>query len=145
MTDPVAVLRAVYDFINTPYFIGHDPDTIAPCDDINGFDRRMGTPALHDVGNKVALRVRDPLLPPDLFDGYAQTEFWVDTAFKRPGMRVIWALAALASAPKQILAWPQRKPSLSALGSSVLTACCSKLLGLPAESSFATTELSAKA
>ncbi|WP_299828699.1 hypothetical protein [uncultured Roseobacter sp.] len=89
VTDPIAALRAVYDFIDEPYFIGHDPDNIAPCDDMTEFDRRMGTPSLHTVGGAVAPRTRDPLLPPDLFERYAQTEFWADPAFNRPGLRVI--------------------------------------------------------
>lgn len=89
VTDPMAALRAVYDFIGTPYFMGHDPGNIAPCDDMKEFDRRMGTPGLHDVGGKVALRTRDPLLPPDLFERYAQTAFWDDPAFNRPGLRVV--------------------------------------------------------
>lgn len=89
VADPIAALRAVYDFIDEPYFIGHDPDNIAPCDDMTEFDRRMGTPGLHTVGGAVAPRTRDPLLPPDLFERYAQTEFWADPAFNRPGLRVI--------------------------------------------------------
>lgn len=89
VADPIAALRAVYDFIDEPNFIGHDPDNIAPCDDMTEFDRRMGTPGLHTVGGSVAPRTRDPLLPPDLFERYAQTEFWADPAFNRPGLRVI--------------------------------------------------------
>lgn len=87
--DPMRALAAVYDFIDEPAFGGHDPQNIAPSDDMKEFDRRMGTPGLHDAGPRVVPRSRETVLPPDLFERYDRTAFWNEPGFARPGMRIV--------------------------------------------------------
>jgi sulfotransferase len=74
---PHKVLPLVYDFIGEPPF-EHDFDHVEY--DAPEFDVPLGTPGLHKVRSKVELKPRKPVIPPDLFDKYAQLSFWNDPA-----------------------------------------------------------------
>jgi sulfotransferase len=41
------------------------------------FDLGPGTPGLHSVSGKVEWRPRASILPPDLFDRYVSSSFWL--------------------------------------------------------------------
>lgn len=72
---PERVMRLVYDFIGEPWF-DHDFDNLvyhAP-----EFDQALGVSGLHKVKRKVALEPRRTILPPDLFEKYAELSFWRD-------------------------------------------------------------------
>ncbi|WP_192842830.1 MULTISPECIES: sulfotransferase family protein [Pseudomonas] len=72
---PERVLRLVYDFIGEPWF-EHDFDNLAY--DAPEFDQALGVAGLHKVKPKVALESRRTILPPDLFEKYAELSFWND-------------------------------------------------------------------
>ncbi|MGY2180419.1 sulfotransferase family protein [Pseudomonas agarici] len=72
---PERVLRLVYDFIGEPWF-EHDFDHLAY--DAPEFDQALGVAGLHKVKPKVALTSRRTILPPDLFEKYAELSFWND-------------------------------------------------------------------
>ncbi len=46
--------------------------------DAPAFDQALGVAGLHKVKPKVALESRHTILPPDLFEKYAQLSFWND-------------------------------------------------------------------
>jgi sulfotransferase len=72
---PHKVLPLIYQFIGEPLF-EHDYDHVEF--DAPDFDLGLGMPGLHKVQPKVEFKMRDPIIPPDLFDKYAQMSFWND-------------------------------------------------------------------
>lgn len=72
---PDRVMRLVYDFIEEPWF-EHDFNNLAY--DAPEFDQALGMSGLHRVKRKVSLESRRTILPPDLFEQYAQLSFWQD-------------------------------------------------------------------
>ncbi|MGE7955739.1 sulfotransferase family protein [Pseudomonas sp. NPDC089530] len=74
---PERVMRLVYDFIGEPWY-EHDFDGLAY--DAPEFDQALGLAGLHKVKARVALESRRTILPPDLFEKYAELSFWRDGA-----------------------------------------------------------------
>jgi sulfotransferase len=72
---PDRVMRLVYDFIGEPWF-EHDFDNLAY--DAPEFDQALGVSGLHKVKRKVELTPRRTILPPDIFEKYAELSFWND-------------------------------------------------------------------
>lgn len=85
-SDPARAIAAVYDFIGEPAY-GHDFDNISYQAD--EFDLRAGTPGLHTVRKKVAVRERTSVLPPDVFRRFESDVFWLDPALNPRGVRVV--------------------------------------------------------
>ncbi|MBN8736028.1 MAG: sulfotransferase [Xanthomonadales bacterium] len=73
--DPVAAVRAVYQFIGEPWF-EHDFDDVEY--NANEFDARVGMPGLHTVRTKVEAVERKPILPREIFNRFANESFWLD-------------------------------------------------------------------
>ena len=73
--DPKKALDAVYQFIGEPRAT-HNFEAIEF--DASEYDRRAGTPGLHDVRPKVSARMakRETVLPPDLFRRFENDSFW---------------------------------------------------------------------
>ncbi|WP_024619660.1 sulfotransferase family protein [Pseudomonas kilonensis] len=72
---PERVMRLVYEFIGEPWF-EHDFNHLTY--DAPAFDQALGVAGLHKVKPKVAPQARRTLLPPDLFEKYAELSFWRD-------------------------------------------------------------------
>ncbi|MEM7766869.1 MAG: sulfotransferase [Pseudomonadota bacterium] len=70
---PSEVFKLLYDFIGEPLF-DHDFDAVAY--DAPAFDAQLGLDGLHRVQPKVAPQTRQTILPPDLFEKYANLAFW---------------------------------------------------------------------
>ncbi len=70
---PEQTLRQVYDFLGEPWF-AHDYDNVEYAAD--EFDLALGTPNLHTVRRKVEWIDRSSVLPPELFDRFANDAFW---------------------------------------------------------------------
>lgn len=87
-SNPLGVLAAVYNMLGEPLF-AHDPDHIEPTYDMMEFDRRLGTPGLHDVGSSVRAEKRASLLPPDLFSRYERDAFWNDPTRLPAGVKIV--------------------------------------------------------
>lgn len=71
---PDKVLRLVYDFIGEPWYPQHDFDQVQY--DAPEFDQALGLAGLHRVRPKVSAQSRQTILPPDLFQQYANLSFW---------------------------------------------------------------------
>jgi sulfotransferase len=87
VSDPDGTLGAIYDFIGEPRYT-HDPRAVETTPEMLEFDRRLGTPGLHQVGREVRLVERPTVLPPDLFALYQRRAFWEDTA-DMPPVRIV--------------------------------------------------------
>jgi sulfotransferase len=85
-TQPAKALAAIYDFLGEPAF-KHDFKHVDY--DARAFDTKAGTPGLHDVRAVVAAIERRTLLPPDLFQRFANDAFWRDPARHPAGVRIV--------------------------------------------------------
>ena len=70
---PERVLKLVYEFLGEDWF-EHDFCNVTY--DAPAFDEALGISGLHRVRKKVAVEKRHTVLPPDLFEKYAQLSFW---------------------------------------------------------------------
>lgn len=75
---PHKVLPLIYQFIEEPYFEGHDFDHVEF--DAPEFDEALGIDGLHRVRPKVEHQARKTILPPDLFQKFQDMDFWRDMA-----------------------------------------------------------------
>ena len=75
VNDPIAAVRAVYQFLGEPWF-EHDFNHIEY--NADEFDARVGMPGLHSVRPKVESIERQPTLPRDIFGRFANEAFWAD-------------------------------------------------------------------
>jgi len=73
--NPLAAMRAVYQFIGEPWF-EHDFENIAFSAD--EFDARVGMPGLHSVRPKVEPIERTSILPREIFGRFVNESFWMD-------------------------------------------------------------------
>ncbi|MCW8155312.1 sulfotransferase [Stutzerimonas stutzeri] len=71
---PAQVLRLVYQFVEEPWFDGHDFENVAF--DAPEFDEALGIAGMHRIRPKVALEERATVLPPDIFEQYQDMAFW---------------------------------------------------------------------
>jgi sulfotransferase len=71
---PQATLRQLYDFLEEQWF-EHDFDNVEY--EANEFDLALGTPNLHTVRRKVQWIDRQSVLPPELFNRFANDAFWM--------------------------------------------------------------------
>ncbi|MCX7513509.1 sulfotransferase family protein [Frateuria hangzhouensis] len=84
--NPRAALAAVYDFIGEPVF-EHDFERVEY--DASAFDRKAGTPGLHDVRPRVGAVQRDTVLPPDVFRRFENDAFWRNPELNRRDVRIV--------------------------------------------------------
>lgn len=73
---PDKVLRLIYQFIDEPWYDGHDYENVQF--KAETFDKSLGVTGLHDVAPKVEFKKRRSILPPDLFEKYQGMDFWTD-------------------------------------------------------------------
>ena len=74
---PAKVLPLIYEFLGEP---GYDHDFDNAGYDEPEFDADLGLTGLHKVRDKVTFEPRKTILPPDLFESYANMSFWTDQA-----------------------------------------------------------------
>ena len=72
---PREVIRLLYQFLGEPDF-EHDFDNVDY--DAPEFDNQLGLSGLHRVRRRVEPQRRRTILPPDLFERYANMSFWQD-------------------------------------------------------------------
>lgn len=70
---PERVLKLIYEFLDEEWF---EHDFCKVDYDAPAFDEALGISGLHRVRKKVAVEKRRTVLPPDLFEKYAQLSFW---------------------------------------------------------------------
>jgi sulfotransferase len=85
-SDPTRALAAIYDFLGEP---PHAHDFSDVTYDADTFDRRLGLPTLHRVRGAVRAEPRATVLPPDLFQRFANDAFWRDPARRPTALRVV--------------------------------------------------------
>ncbi|MGH8183402.1 MAG: sulfotransferase family protein [Rhodanobacteraceae bacterium] len=85
-SEPAKVMQAIYGFIGEPVFT-HDFEHVDY--DVSEFDQRAGTPGLHTVRGKVKAVLRKTLLPPDLFQRFANDAFWRSTKNLPEGLHIV--------------------------------------------------------
>jgi sulfotransferase len=73
--NPLAAMRAFYQFIGEPWF-EHDFDRLSY--NADEFDARVGMPELHTVRPKVEPIERSPILPREIFGRFVNESFWMD-------------------------------------------------------------------
>ena len=71
---PQATMQKIYRFIGEPKF-DHDFEHVEFAEE--SFDSKLGMPGLHTVRPKVEFKARQTILPPDLFNRFAQDDFWL--------------------------------------------------------------------
>lgn len=86
VSEPAKAMAAIYDFLDEPAF-AHDYQHVSF--DASAFDDKAGTPGLHDVRPKVGAIERTTLLPPDLFQRFANDAFWRDPKRLPAGLQVV--------------------------------------------------------
>lgn len=87
---PAKVLPLIYQFLGeTPF--AHDFDQVEF--DAPEFDTALGVSGLHRVRGKVAAIPRRSILPPDLFQNYANMAFWQSTEQSRANVITLKAPA----------------------------------------------------
>lgn len=83
VTQPEETMKKLYEFIDEPYY-QHDFDNVQPLfDTAKVLDIDLGFPELHTVGKKVKSSKTPIVLPPDLMQRYANTEFWKVDSFSK--------------------------------------------------------------
>ena len=73
---PEQAMRALYQVLDEPYF-EHDFNNVGF--EAKEFDANLGVPGLHSVRSKIEYHRRDPIIPPDLFEEYSNSNFWYNT------------------------------------------------------------------
>src|SRR6185437_12082597 len=73
--DPQSTLRRLYTELGEPYF-EHDFGNVSY--DAREYDDHLGMPGLHEVRRVVECRPRQPVIPPEIFNKYARSQFWKD-------------------------------------------------------------------
>ena len=86
VSDPTGTLRSIYDFIGQPWF-EHDFDNVVY--DADEFDLALGAPGLHTIRRKVEFVARQTVLPPQLFNRFADDMFWRNPEANRHHVRII--------------------------------------------------------
>jgi sulfotransferase len=72
---PRHTVGAIYEWLNIPYYDGHDYERVEQIPGAAEFDEKIGTPGLHSVRGKVEWQERETLLPPDVFASFG-APFW---------------------------------------------------------------------
>ncbi len=75
--NPEDTLRAIYRWLDLPYYAGHDYEHVEQIPGAAEFDGKLGTPGLHSVRGRVEWQGRKTVLPPELFSSFAEPPFWV--------------------------------------------------------------------
>lgn len=76
VSEPDRVMARLYDFIEEPFY-QHDFKNVQPLFDIaKVLDVDLGLPGLHTVATEIKPSNTPIVLPPDLMQRYANTEFW---------------------------------------------------------------------
>jgi len=77
---PADAMKLIYEFIGeTPF--AHDFSNVTY--EAEAFDAHLGSKGLHKISGAVQFRPRSTILPPDLFERFADMSFWLDQSGSR--------------------------------------------------------------
>lgn len=85
-TQPLQVIKMLYEFLDEPWF-DHDFNDVAA--NYDEYDRALNMKDLHKVRPQVSLIPRSPLLPQDLWDRWESETFWLQD-FDHIKRKVLW-------------------------------------------------------
>lgn len=85
-TQPERTLEALYGFLGEAAY-AHDLQHLSFA--VEDYDRKAGTPGLHQIRPEVRAYERQTVLPPDIFQRFSQDSFWVDSRRTRSGVLVL--------------------------------------------------------
>jgi sulfotransferase len=105
--EPERTMGRLYELLGLPPF-AHDFDSVVY--DAEAFDQRLGVRGLHKVGRKVQYVERETILPPVVFERYANRAFWRKAEVNRRGATVLLPSNA-ARAPQSHSASPPMTPA----------------------------------
>ena len=88
--DPQGAMASLYDFIGEEFF-AHDFNNVEYAAD--EFDESLGSPGLHTVRREVSFVDRSTVLPPDLFERFANDAFWMNPELNHCGVPIIRYIA----------------------------------------------------
>jgi len=77
---PADSMKLIYEFIGETPFV-HNFSNVAY--EASEFDAHLGAKGLHSVARKVEFRSRATILPPDLFEKFANMSFWLEQGGSR--------------------------------------------------------------
>lgn len=86
VSNPERVLRALYQELGEAWY-AHNFDAVEH--DEKEYDAMLGMPGLHAVRPRVSREVRPPCIPPDIFQKYADANFWRRTEANPRGVKVL--------------------------------------------------------
>jgi sulfotransferase len=107
VSNPADVMNLLYQFLGEQPF-AHDFDNVAY--DAPAFDAELGVAGLHKVHSRVGPRQRKTILPPDLFERYANIAFWQ----KMPGSAAFKIVPRLPDGEAQQTSMPRAEQKLDA-------------------------------
>jgi sulfotransferase len=102
--EPKRTMEFIYDAIALPYF-DHDFENVT-YQESGEFDVRVGIPGLHLVTGKVHFVDRPTVLPPDVFQRFANRNFWRNPRSNPRKVRILLP-SALASPIRPTTAVPE--------------------------------------
>lgn len=72
---PHTTLLQVYQFLGMDWFDDHDTQNVVYSEE--SFDQKLQVEGLHTVGRRVEWRPRKTILPPELFNRFSNSDFWL--------------------------------------------------------------------
>jgi sulfotransferase len=103
--EPKRTIDVIYDRCGLPRF-NHDFDNVS-YEEGQEFDSQFGVPGLHSISGKVRYSERQTVLPPDLFERFANRSFWGNARHNRRNM----SMSAPAGGPDDGPALPGNRSS----------------------------------
>ena len=83
---PEEVIKQLYEQLGEPLF----PHTFDNLEfEEEEYDQRAATPGLHKVRREVKLEKRDPIIPPDIFKKYDNSNFWINKSLNTRGVLIL--------------------------------------------------------
>jgi sulfotransferase len=105
--DPLGTMKQIYDFLEEEWY-EHDFDNVE--DSYDEFDSQAKIKGLHTVRRKIEYMSRQSILPPDIWQQYGPTSFWLADDFNQIKRTLNWVYPRPIASQKPI---QQKQQTLS--------------------------------